>query len=68
LQNNGVVFLIVISNGTTYPIFTKFPSFDISTYSLKPDPNLVYEFFIGTLAAVFLLLLAIGYFILANFG
>jgi hypothetical protein len=62
------VFMILISNDTTYPIFTNFLKFDIDTFSLIPDPQLYYELPFGPAVAVFLLLSAVAHFSLATFG
>ena len=62
------IFMIVISNDTTYPIFTNFLTFDISTFSLVPDPKLLYELPFGPAVAVFLLLSAFAHFSLATYG
>ena len=37
------ILMIVISNDTTYPIYTIFLSFDLDARTLKPDPKLCYE-------------------------
>lgn len=62
------VFMIVISNDTTYPIFTNFLTFDINTFSLKPDPQLLYNLPFGPAGAAFLLISAVAHFSLATFG
>ncbi|MCB2209961.1 heliorhodopsin HeR [bacterium] len=62
------VFMIVISNDTTYPIFTNFLTFDIDTFSLTPDPQLLYELPFGPAVAAFLLISAVAHFSLATFG
>jgi hypothetical protein len=62
------VFMIIVSNDTTYPIFTNFLRFDMSTFSLTPDPKLYYELLFGPAVAVFLLLSAVAHFSLATFG
>lgn len=62
------VFMIVISNDTTYPIFTNFLKFDLESFSLVPDPKLFYELPFGPAVAVFLLLSAVAHFSLATFG
>lgn len=62
------VLMILISNDTTYPIFTNFLTFDISTFSLTPDPQLWYELPFGPAVAVFLLISAAAHFSLATFG
>jgi hypothetical protein len=62
------VLMILVSNATTYPIFTNFLTFDINTFSLKPDPKLLYELPFGPAVAVFLLISAVAHFSLASFG
>jgi hypothetical protein len=62
------VFMILISNDTTYPIFTNFLKFDVNTFSLTPDPKLLYELPFGPAVAVFLLISAVAHFSLATFG
>lgn len=62
------IFMFVVSNETTYPIFTNFLTFDISTFSLVPDPRLYYELPFGPAVAVFLLISAAAHFSLASFG
>jgi hypothetical protein len=55
------VLMIVLSNDTTYPIFTNFLRFDLETFSLTPDPKLAYELLFGPAVAVFLLLSAVAH-------
>jgi hypothetical protein len=62
------LLMIVLSNDTTYPIYTNFLRFDLDTFSLTPDPQLVYELLFGPAVAVFLLLSAIAHFSLSTFG
>ncbi|MCJ7696564.1 MAG: heliorhodopsin HeR [Anaerolineaceae bacterium] len=62
------VFMIIVSNATTYPIFTNFLTFDIANRSLVPDPKLLYEVPFGIAVAIFLLLSAVAHFSLATFG
>ena len=62
------VFMIVVSNATTYPIFTNFLTFDLANRSLVPDPKLLYEVPFGIAVAIFLLLSAVAHFSLATFG
>jgi hypothetical protein len=62
------VFMIVISNDKTYPIFTNFLTFDLETFSLVPDPKLWYELPFGVAVAVFLLISAVAHFSLSTFG
>jgi hypothetical protein len=60
--------MILLSNATTYPIYTNFLKFDLPTRSLTPDPKLVFELPFGPAVAVFLLLSAVAHFSLATFG
>jgi hypothetical protein len=62
------VFMWVISNNTTYPVFTNFLRFDTATRSLVPNPTQVYDLRFGPAVAVFLLLSAAAHFALATFG
>ena len=62
------VFMILISNDTTYPIFTNFLRFDLDTFSLVPDPKLFYELPFGIAVAIFLLLSAFAHFSLSTYG
>ncbi len=62
------VLMIVISNDTTYPIFTNYLRFDRETFSLTPNPSLLYELRFGPAVAAFLLLSAIAHFYLSTIG
>jgi len=62
------VFMWVVSNDTTYPIYTNFLNFDLETFSLKPNPDLLYELRFGPAVAVFLLLSAVAHFYLSTIG
>ena len=62
------VFMILVSNETTYPIFTNFLRFDDATRSLTPDPKLLYELRFGPAVAVFLLISAVAHFYLSTIG
>jgi hypothetical protein len=62
------VFMIVVSNDTTYPIYTNFLTFSIETTSLTPDPKLLYELRFGPAVAAFLLISAVAHFFLATIG
>jgi hypothetical protein len=62
------VFMWVVSNDTTYPIYTNFLNFDSSTFSLKPQPELFYELRFGPAVAVFLLISAVAHFYLSTVG
>lgn len=62
------VLMILLSNDTTYPVYTNFLKFDISTFSLTPDPTLAYELPFGPAVAIFLLLSAVAHFSLSTFG
>jgi hypothetical protein len=62
------VFMVIVSNDTTYPIFTNYLNFDIATRSLKPDPQLFYNLRFGPAVAAFLLISAVAHFYLATAG
>jgi hypothetical protein len=62
------VFMWVISNETTYPVFTNFLRFDTATRSLVPNPTQAFELRFGPAVAVFLLISAVAHFSLATFG
>jgi len=62
------IFMIVISNNTTYPVFTNFLTFDVQLQKLVPTPTLVYHLRFGPAVAVFLLLSAVAHFSLATFA
>lgn len=62
------VFMWVISNDTTYPIFTNYLKFNTTTLTLTPDPKLFYELPFGPAVAVFLLISAVAHFYLATVG
>ncbi|TVR94460.1 MAG: hypothetical protein EA416_03545 [Trueperaceae bacterium] len=62
------VFMILVSNDTTYPIFTNFLGFDPETFSLSPDPQLLFELRFGPAVASFLLISAVAHGYLATIG
>jgi len=62
------IFMWVVSNDTAYPIYTNFLNFDQSTFSLRPEPTLLYELRFGPAVAIFLLLSAVAHFYLATIG
>jgi hypothetical protein len=62
------VFMWVVSNETTYPIYTNFLNLDLDTFSLRPNPELLYELRFGPAVAVFLLLSAVAHFYLSTVG
>lgn len=62
------VFMIVVSNDTTYPIFTNYLKFDPATFSLEPNAQLFYELPFGPAVAMFLLISAVAHFYLATIG
>jgi hypothetical protein len=62
------ILMIVLSNETTYPIFTNFLRFNVDDFSLEPDPQLLYELRFGPAVAVFLLISAVAHFYLSTVG
>ena len=62
------IFMILVSNDTTYPIYTNYLSFDPATLTLAPNMQLVYELPFGPAVAMFLLISAVAHFYLASIG
>ncbi len=62
------ILMIVLSNDTTYPIYTNYLKFDLAARSLVPDPKLAYALRFGPAVAAFLLISAIAHLSLATFG
>jgi hypothetical protein len=62
------LLMILLSNDTTYPIFTNFLSFNPETFSLQPESKLLYDLRFGPAVAVFLLISAAAHFYLATVG
>lgn len=62
------IFMWVVSNDKTYPIFTNYLTFDRATLSLKPNPQLLYELPFGPAVALFLLISAVAHFYLSTLG
>lgn len=62
------VFMIIVSNDTTYPIYTYFLTFDTDTFTLQPNQNLAYELPFGIAVAIFLLLSAAAHLALSTFA
>lgn len=62
------IFMILVSNDTTYPIFTNYLNFDLATRSLSPNPQLLYELRFGPAVAAFLLISAVAHFYLSTIG
>lgn len=62
------VFMILVSNDTTYPIFTNFLSFNTETFALTPAPKLLYNLPFGIVLSGFLLISAVAHFYLATIG
>jgi hypothetical protein len=62
------IFMIAISNATTFPVFTNFLKFDPNLRTLVPNPQHVYDLRFGPAVAVFLLLSALAHIALSTFG
>ena len=62
------VLMIVLSNDTTYPIFTNFLTFNLETRKLIPNPQLFWEVPFGIAVAIFLLISAVAHFYIATIG
>lgn len=62
------IFMIVVSNDKTYPIYTNYLGFDEVARALKPDTQLLYELRFGPAVAAFLLISAVAHFYLGTIG
>ncbi len=62
------ILMIVLSNDTTYPIYTNFLAFDAASRALVPNPQLWLNLRFGPAVAVFLLISAIAHFSLATWA
>jgi hypothetical protein len=62
------ILMIVLSNATTYPIYTNYLQFDLDALTLRPNPQLLYELRFGPAVAVFLLISAVAHFYLSTVG
>jgi hypothetical protein len=62
------ILMIVLSNDTTYPIFTNYLRFDLDTFSLVPNNQLLYDVRFGPAVATFLLISAVAHFYLSTLG
>ena len=62
------ILMVILSNDTTYPIFTNFLGFNLENLSLQPEAKLLYELRFGPAVGAFLLISAIAHFYLATFG
>jgi hypothetical protein len=61
------IFMLVISNATTFPIYTNFLQFDPQTRTLAPNSELVYDLRFGPAVAAFLLISAFAHLALSTF-
>jgi len=62
------ILMIVLSNDTTYPIFTNFLTFNLETRKLVPDPKLFWDVPFGIAVAIFLLISAVAHFYISTIG
>ena len=62
------ILMIILSNDTTYPIYTNYLKFDLASRSLTPNPTLAYNLRFGPAVALFLLLSALAHGLLATVG
>ena len=61
--------MIVISNDTTYPVYTNYLNYDnVLTSGVVPDPKVLFEVPFGIAVAIFLLLSAVAHFALGTFA
>jgi hypothetical protein len=61
-------FMWIVSNDTTYPVYSNFLTFDVASRSLQPNPEIAYNLPFGPAVAIFLLLSAAAHFSLSTFG
>jgi len=62
------VLMIILSNETTYPIYTNYLRFDTEALKLVPNSTQSGELLFGPAVAVFLLISAVAHFVLSGFG
>jgi len=62
------ILMIVLSNDTTYPIYTNFLTFDTQAGALLPSSKLFFELRFGPAVAAFLLLSAVAHGFLSTVG
>lgn len=62
------LLMVILSNDTTYPIFTNFLGFNLESFSLQPEAKLLYELRFGPAVGAFLLISAVAHFYLATLG
>ncbi|MFO8037343.1 MAG: heliorhodopsin HeR [Anaerolineales bacterium] len=62
------VLMIVLSNDTTYPVYSTFLTFNIEEFALEPKLNLIYELRFGPAVGAFLLISAVAHFYLSTIG
>ena len=63
------IFMIAVSNDTTYPVYTNYLNYDNAfTSGVVPTPELLFELPFGVAVAVFLLLSAVAHFALGTFA
>ena len=62
------IFMVLVSNARTYPIFTNYLSFDVAARSLKSNTALFLDLRFGWAVAAFLLISAVAHFYLATVG
>jgi hypothetical protein len=62
------VLMIILSNDTTYPIYSTFLKFNLQERSLEPQLDLIYELRFGPAVGAFLLISAVAHFYLSTLG
>ena len=62
------LFMVLVSNDTTYPIYTNFLKFNMETFSLSPQASKLYDLPFGPAVAIFLLISAVAHFYLGTIG
>lgn len=62
------ILMIVLSNDKTYPIYTNYLYFNTATFTLGPDPKVLYNLRFGPAVAAFLLISAVAHFYISTVG
>ena len=62
------LFMWIVSNDTSYPVYSNFLGFNTETFSLSPVSELAFNLRLGPAVAIFLLLSAVAHFYLSTLG
>lgn len=62
------LLMIILSNDTTYPVYSTFLQFNREAFALEPKLNLIYELRFGPAVGLFLLISAVAHYYLSTIG